>query len=143
MNARRVAWIAVAIGVSFVGVSWANGFGGSDAPPARIPVPARDFRATVEDQSGVRIEVSQITFDGEVFLFGKIGEGQATVPFENIRDVRFEPASTTEERVAFVTLRDGKSTRLNVTHDVPTYGKTVFGTYAIAVEKIRKIEFAP
>ncbi len=133
--------LLLAVAVSSAGVSWASGFGGSDAPPARIPVPARDFRATVEDQSGVRIVVSQISFDGEVFLFGRIGEGQATVPFEKIKDARFEPAPTAEHRIAFVTLTDGSTTRLQVAHDVPTYGKTSFGTYSIPVDKLRKIEF--
>jgi hypothetical protein len=121
--------------------AFANGFGGSDAPPARIPVPAREHRAIVEDQSGVRVEVTQVSLDGEVFVFGRIGEGQATVPFDKIKDVRFEPTSTPEFRVALITLRDGGSVRLQVKHDVPAYGRTAFGTYSIAIDKIRRIEF--
>ena len=123
--------------------AFANGFGGSDAPPARIPVPAHDHRAMVEDQSGIRVEVSQVSLDGEVFVFGRIGEGQATVPFEKIKDVRFEPTSSAEYRIALIALRDGGTVRLQVKHDVPAYGRTSFGTYSIPIEKIRRIEFTP
>ena len=127
--------------VATTSTALANGFGGSEAPPARIPVPAREHRAIIEDQSGVRIEVTQVSLDGEVFIFGRIGEGQATVPFDKIKEVRFEPTSAQEFRVALVSLRDGGSVRLQVKHDVPAYGRTAFGTYSIIIEKIRRIEF--
>jgi hypothetical protein len=51
--------------------AWAGLFG-TDAP-GRIPIPARDFRARVEDRSGVVTELDRATFDGEVFVFGTVG----------------------------------------------------------------------
>lgn len=140
----RAATIALLFGLLGAGAALANGFAGlgGDAPPARIPVPAKDFSATLHDQAGTVVSVSKATFDGEVFLFGSLGEGQATVPFERIRDVRIEPSDTSGKVVAFVTLRDGNTVSVVVEGETPCYGATAFGNYRIPVEKLRKIEFA-
>ena len=34
----------------------------------------------VEDASGVTMDLSRVTFNGEVFIYGRIGEGTASVP---------------------------------------------------------------
>lgn len=133
--------LAVAAGLLLVGPVFAAGFGGSSAPPARIPAPAHDYAATVEDQSGTSVDVTQISYNGEVYVYGLVGLGQQTIPFENIKEIRIEPSTETGKRVAFVTTRDGKSVSLVVDADIPAYGKTTFGTYSITVEKIRRIAF--
>jgi hypothetical protein len=139
---RRGLAVAVALLALAVGsVGWANGFGGSDAPPARIPIPARNFSAVVEDLQGVRVPVTEVTYDGEVFLYGTFGEGQVTVPFEKIKEVRVEPTNEPTKRVAFVILADGSNVQLVIESDTLAYGRTSFGTYSIAVEKVRRIEF--
>ena len=134
--------LPIALGLLVAGSALATGFGGSDAPPARIPVPAHDYTAVVEDQSGTRVSVSQVSYNGEVFVYGMLGEGKATVPFETIREVRFEPSGTEGKLVAFIVLKEGgQSVKLLVDSDVPAYGRTAFGTYSITVDKVRKIEF--
>jgi hypothetical protein len=97
----------------------------------------------VEDQSGVTVEVTQVSYNGEVYLYGLFGDGQVTVPFENLQEVRFEPSNEPGKRVAFAALRDGSSVRVLVEEDIPAYGKTSFGTYQITVDKIRRISFGP
>ncbi len=134
--------LAVAFALLLVGPVFAAGFGTSGAPPERIPTPAHDFAATLEDQSGTTVEVTQISYNGEVYLYGLVGLGQQTVPFENIKEIRIEPSTVTGKRVAFVTTRDGKSVSLVIDSDVPAYGRTSFGTYSITVDKIRRISFA-
>jgi hypothetical protein len=136
---RRLV-VAVLGSVLMAGTAMATGFGGSDAP-TRIPVPARAFSATVEDRSGTTVEVTKATFDGEVFLFGLLGEGQASVPFERIREVRFEPTEEPGELVAFAVLNEGSPVRLVVEDDTPCYGETSFGLYRIEVKHIRRIVF--
>ena len=122
------------------GVAWATGLGGTDAP-TRIPVPAREFSATVEDRSGTIVDVRSATFDGEVFLFGMLGEAQVSVPFEKIKEIRFEPASTAGSLVAMAVLHAGDPVRVIVDNDVPCYGETAFGFYKIEVKSIRRITF--
>lgn len=141
-RAMRRASIALVVGLfTFGGVAFGAGFGGSDAPPARIPVPAREFAATVMDNSGVKMDVTQVSYNGEVFLYGLVGEGQVTVPFESIKSVRFEPSTEANKRIAFIILKDGKDVTIVVDDDVPAYGKTSFGTYSITVDKIKSIDF--
>ena len=139
----RRGFALIALLLAFGSAALANGFGGfgEDAPPARIPVPAEDFRAVLTDQKGVTVEVTQATFDGEVFVHGKLGEGVATVPFERIASVRVEPSQEEDHVVAFVTLTDGTSVSLSVAAEVPCYGRTAFGNYRVPFDKLRKIEF--
>jgi hypothetical protein len=134
-------FVAIGLLLLFSGGVLANGLGGGDVPPARIPIPARDFKAIVEDQQGTRVEVTQASWNGEVFLYGNVGEGQVTVAFENIAEVRVEPSQDSEKRVAFVKLKDGQSVSVVIDADVPAYGRTPYGTYSITADKIRKIEF--
>lgn len=118
----------------------AMGFGGTDAP-TRIPVPARSFSATVEDLSGTVVEVTDVSFDGEVHITGMVGDGQVAIPFDRITEVRVEPTNDDAFRIAFVKLKDGTSQRVVVERDVPCYGATSFGYYKIDVDKIRRITF--
>lgn len=133
---RRLALLLLT--VLLPAAAFATGFGGADNP-TRIPVPARVFSATVEDNAGTQVKVDKVTFDGEVFLFGKVGEGQAAVPFEKIEEVRFEPTGETGTRIAFVKLREGDSVRLVVESDLPCYGASAFGNYRIEVKDIRVV----
>lgn len=109
--------------------------------PTRIPVPSAEFSATVEDVSGTIMEVTHVTFDGDVYLAGMIGEAQVAVPFEKIATVRVEPTNDETRRVALATLKDGSTVRVVVERDVPCYGAAVFGNYKIDIEKVRKISF--
>ena len=118
----------------------ATGFGG-DSPPTRIPVPARVFSAVVEDLSGTSVEITRVSFNGEVYLYGLVGEGQVSVPFEKISTVRVELMQDEGKRVALATLTTGETVRLVVESDLPWYGDAVFGHYKIDVAKVRKITF--
>lgn len=134
----RILVLAAVLGTPATAL--ATGFGGGDAP-SRIPVPARVFQATVDDVAGATVKVDRVTFDGEVFVYGKLGEGHAAVPFEKITELRVEPASDEGHRIVFAKLTDGTSVRITVERDLPCYGQTSFGNYRIDVEKISKVTF--
>lgn len=121
-------------------VAWATGFG-SDAPPSRIPIPARDFSATVEDHGGVTMQVDRVSYNGEVFLYGEIGAAQVTIPFEKITTVEFTPHDVEDKRKATATTKDGDKITVVVDDDTLCYGKTKFGNYSIEVEDLRRITF--
>lgn len=135
---RRV--VAVALGLLLVGPVFAGGFG-SSAPSARIPIPAREFTATVEDQGGTTVEVTSISYNGEVYVYGLNGLGQSTIMFEKIKEIRIEPSTESGKRIMFVVGREGAPMTLVVDADVPTYGQTPYGSYTINVEHIRRITF--
>jgi hypothetical protein len=134
------AWALATALLSAGGSAHATGFGGSDAP-TRIPVPAEIWQAEVEDLSGTVTRVSRITFNGEVFAYGKHGDATASVPFDRIREVRVEPTSRQDERLLFITLRDGGTVKLLVEDDVPCYAEAPFGYLKLDVGKLRRIVF--
>lgn len=121
-------------------LAWATGFGG-DAPPSRIPIPARDFSARVVDNGGTEMVVDRVSYNGEVFLYGNIGAAQVTIPFEKITTVTFGPHEKEDTRTATATMKDGQSITVLVDDDILCYGKTKFGNYSIEVEELRTITF--
>jgi hypothetical protein len=141
---RAALWtLTLAVGALTAGVGVAGGFGlGGDAP-ARIPVPAREFSATVEDAAGVEITVRRVTFNGEVFFYGQLGEAQVTVPFENVAEARIEPSDEAGRVVLFAVLRDGGTARIVVEDDMPCYGEAPFGNYRLDIGRLRRLAFAP
>jgi hypothetical protein len=140
MRRRSVMWLALAAPVMVAVPVWAGGIMGGDAP-SRIPVPARSFSATFEDVSGTSIQTTRVTFDGEVFVHGRIGEAQVTVPFDRIVEVRFEKASDPLRRTAVVLLKDDQEpVRVDVKDDVPWYGRARFGNYKILARDVRVVK---
>jgi hypothetical protein len=138
----RRGWLGaaamVAGAVAWVGVAGATGFGG-DSPPARIPVPAKVYQATVEDRTGNRLTLQRVSWNGEVFVYGELGAAQVTVPFDKIREASVEDGGGEGKRVVVVTTLDGQTVRVTVDDDLLCYGKTEFGNYQIEVMDIRKI----
>ncbi len=142
--APAAAWLLLAP-LCFGGIALANGMGG-DSPPARIPIPAKVFAATFEDKTGVIVKASRVTFNGEVFVYGTLGEAQVTVPFEKIDHVRFTPAAATEKVTATAVLKAGPGAEqaevsLILPDDSPWYGETTFGNYQIEVRQLKRISF--
>lgn len=114
-------------------------FGGTDAP-RRIPVPAREFSAQIEDTSGVRVPLTRVSFDGEVFVFGTLGKAQVTVAFEDIDEVRFQPTDDADWFTGIVKTRAGDEVRVLVEYDRPLFGRTSFGNYRIEVADVRVLD---
>lgn len=137
---RRLQLLVLAGALAAPAIAVATGFGG-DNPPSRIPVPARDFSASVEDHGGVVVDVDRVTWNGEVFLYGTIGAAQVTVPFEKIRSIAFTPGTEKDKRTATVTPTEGAPITLQVNEDTPCYGRTRFGNYSIEAEQIRYVTF--
>lgn len=128
------------VGVLATTTSLATGAFGGDAP-SRIPVPARSFSATFEDAGGTSVKgASKVTFNGEVFLYGRFGAGQVTIPFERIAQVEIHKAADPLKRTAVVTLNDGSApVRVELEDDTPWYARTRFGNYKVEVRDLRKI----
>lgn len=128
--------MALALGTA----ATAGGIMGTDAP-SRIPVPARDFTATVEDTSGTVVTVQKATWNGEVFIYGNLGEAQVTIPFERIAEARIEPHPDKDKVTVMAVLRQGEPVTITVEHDTPCFGATEFGNYKIEIDRVRRIAF--
>ncbi len=126
-------------GLAF-GLVGMGGFGGGPSAGA----PLRDFRASLVDADGTRVEVSRMTVGGDTVLEGDLGRGRLRVPFDNIARIELSPAPGERDRVqAAVTLRAGDPLVLIVRSSTTFYGQIPSGAYQIRARDLRAVEFAP
>ena len=130
----RLALIIVGLSVSLEA-----GAGLFDSIPSRIPIPARIWKGEVVDHGGVVVPLERLSFEGEVFLYGKVGAGQVTVPFTLIQSVTFRAGSEKRTRAAHVTTTLGEEVVVTVEEDVRLYGRTRYGTYAIELADVERL----
>ena len=114
------------------------GLFGNDAP-GRIPIPAKEISATVEDEAGVQVQLTRFSFDGEVYFFGNLGKAQVTVPFDEVATARFDDTGDEDWVDVTVTTRAGDEVTIRVESDRPCYGKTHFGNYRIEAADLRTV----
>jgi hypothetical protein len=113
-----------------------------DAPDSKIPEPAVSFRAVVWDLDLNTFEVTKVSFNGHVYLTGKVGQAKVSIPFEKIDKVWFE---TKDGRgidvVAVVTLIGGEQQTLTVDGTTPCYGLADYGHVSLETRHIRDAVF--
>ena len=128
---------ATMLGVLALALTGMGGLGGN-----REQAPARDFRATLTDVDGTRIDVGRITTGTDTTLEGDLGRGRLRVPFENIARVHFRPSDAERDRVrAEVQLREGEPVTLSVRSSTTFYGRVPGGAYQIRARDLQSVEF--
>lgn len=118
-----------------------GGLGGS-APTGKIPAPVKNFNVRVTDQEGVQTSLSQFSQDGKIFLAGKRGDAEVTIPFEKISQVQFQPLDKKEVQ-AKVSLRGQEGVEVTVDGQAKFYGKADFGTFQIDAKDLKSLSFLP
>ncbi len=118
----------------------AMGMGGGEGP-TRIPEPDKSYKVVIVDISGQRVELSDFSLDGQVFVFGNLGDGQAAVPFEKV--TRVDLVNGDKGLIATVSLSDGRNVQLKVRPGLQAYGKASFGLYRIKMSEVSSIEIEP
>ena len=107
----------------------------------RSPInPPVDFRATLTDRDGLKVDVSQLNIAGDVEIEGDLGRGSVRVAFDNIDSVTFTPDSQDYSR-ALVRLKNSDSITLRVRNSLMIYGKTAIGLYQIRARDLQSIQF--
>lgn len=115
---------------------------GGSAPADKFPAPEKNFTARVTDRQGLQTVLSQVSFEGKVFLAGKKGQASVTIPFEKMAQVQFsspEGAMVT----AKVILADHKTVEITAEKKLKFFGKAEFGTFQIDVKDLKLITFQP
>ena len=135
----RSAVCALAVALLAPDVMAMGGFGGARDEG----LPARDFRATLTDVDGTRMEVTRITSGGDASLEGDLGRGRLRVPFDNIARITFQAAENDHDRIhAQVQLREGEPVTLTVRSSTMFSGRTPGGAYQIRARDLRSVDFA-
>ena len=130
--------------VIFSSLLFLMGMGGLGGPGSveKIPVPAKNFNARVIDHQGVQTSLSQVSFEGNVFLVGKRGDAVVTIPFEKISQVEIKGPEG-KEVVAVAILRNQEKVEVNIDKNSKLYGKADFGTFQIESKDLKSISFQP
>ncbi|MEK6726859.1 MAG: hypothetical protein AABY54_09995 [Deltaproteobacteria bacterium] len=105
-----------------------------------IPVPDKNFTATIVDSQGVTTKVTQITFDGKTYLTGHKGNTTVTVPFDKISSVQVGKLAEDKKASAFITLKAGGTLNITVEGNLPCYGSADFGNVQVEFKDIRKVD---
>jgi len=116
------------------------GMGTGGMQTHKIPTPAVNFSATITDSQGVTTKVTQISFDGKVYLTGYRGNATVTVPFEKISSVKVGKLAEDKKVAAFVTLKEGGTLNIMVEGKLPCYGSADFGNVQIEFKDIKKVD---
>jgi len=125
------------LGLGILGMG-ALGGGGRDAG-----LPAKEFKATLTDADGTRVDVTRTTVGGDTSLEGDLGRGRLRVPFDGIAHIRLEPTKEDRDRVkAEITLREGAPVTLTVRSSTTFYGQTPSGAFQIRARDLRAVDFA-
>ena len=130
--------------IIFSSLLFLMGMGGLGGPGLveKIPVPAKNFNARVIDHQGVQTSLSQVSFEGNVFLVGKRGDAIVTIPFERISQVEIK-GPVGNEVVVVAILRNQEKVEVKVDRYLKFYGKADFGTFQIETKDLKSISFQP
>ena len=116
----------------------AMGTGDSEGP-TRIPEPEADYRVTLVDLEGTRVQLTQFSVGGQLFFMGRLGQGQAAIPFSRIKEVVVGKRQGVLR--AQVVLKKGAPVELKVKGSQEVFGKTEFGNFRIPLDEVRRIQF--
>jgi hypothetical protein len=106
--------------------------------PGVIPVPDKEISAIVNDMEGLTLTLTQFSINGQTYLSGKLGAGQAAIPFSKIRVIAL--ASEAKGLAAKIELTDHSQIHLVVEKGAMVYGKIKAGTYQVLLDRLKKIE---
>ncbi len=113
------------------------GFGDSQAP-TRIPEPQSNYRVTLVDQEGVRVELTEFSVDGQTFVMGGLGQGQVAVPLEKVKAV--DIVNQDGKLKAKISLSQGEPVSLNLDGNLKVTGRTSYGNFRIPLSEVRRVE---
>ncbi len=119
---------------------WLMGMGlGDGEGPTRIPEPQSDYRVLLIDQQGTRVDLTQFAIDGQAFVLGGVGKGQAAVPFDKVSSL--ELANQGGDLKAKVVLNQGPAVDMTVSAGLKATGKTSYGNFRIPLGEVSRVEF--
>mgnify|MGYP007102130808 CR=1 FL=1 len=115
-----------------------GGLGGS--PEGTVPETDVPFQADLKDRDGISTSLDQFSMNGKTFLDTLRGQGQLTIPFQQIDTVTFSEVRDEELKVD-VKLKSGNVMTLAIVSDAEFYGSTGYGAFQIKAKNVYSIDF--
>jgi hypothetical protein len=116
------------------------GMFGQPAAREEVPVTKERFDATVEDLEGVVVQLTHVSYDGELYLPVYRGKGLVTIPFRKIRSFELGEKEQSRREVK-VSFRDETRETFWMEEDILFLGSVSYGTYQIQAKDILRLEF--
>ncbi len=108
---------------------------GGDSPDA-IPVPEKKFSVTFVDQMDIVTNCTDVSIEGRTFIEGVRGEGRYTIPFKEIKSIKFFLKD--ETLTGSVILKNNNTEELILDTGDTVYGRTQYGTFRIGYRVLRR-----
>jgi len=138
MNRRNEICCGILMLVPFL---FGMGMFGQPAARQEVPQTKERFDATVEDLEGVVVQVTHLSYDGELYIPVYQGKGLVTIPFRRIRSIEFGEKQKGRYEVK-VSFQDGTIDIFRMDEDILFLGKVPYGTYQIQAKDMQKLEIS-
>jgi hypothetical protein len=132
---KKGGWIGLLV-IFYVFLVGMGGFGDPDS--VQVPEPKANYSATITDLSDLAIRVERFSFDGQIYLSGKMGDADVSVTLDRVNTIIFvlhEDTLTAEVR-----LKDGKTVSVVMNKKTNCHGQFAYGGYRIAAVNIKSIK---
>ncbi len=116
------------------------GMFGDPAARKEVPVTEERYDATVEDLDGTVVQVTHVSYDGELYLPVYQGKGLVTIPFRKVKTFEMGKKEKMRREVT-ISFRDETREVFWMDEDLLFLGKVPYGTYQIQAKDILRLEF--
>jgi hypothetical protein len=106
--------------------------------PGEIPIPDNDVSATITDNEGMTLSLTQFSINGQTYFTGKLGAGRVALPLNQIRVITFSADS--KGTTARIELTDNSQMTVYPEKGITVYGRIKVGTYQVSIDQLKKIE---
>ncbi|MBI4081407.1 MAG: hypothetical protein HY423_02225 [Candidatus Lambdaproteobacteria bacterium] len=134
----------VAAALVLAAAVWSLGLGDSGSGAKTIPIPEKNYTATVTDLKGNIIEAERFSWDGHVYFKAQYGNATITLPFTKVKSLKVLADAKTalpEQVLARVTLQVGETIDVAMDRTSKAYGDTRYGSYEIFLKDLSEITF--
>lgn len=109
-------------------------------PEGTIPETDVRIEAKIVDRSGIETSLNQFSMDGKTYLDALRGNGQLTIPFQQLATLNCGKI-TGDELAVQVKLKSGSVMDLAIRKRAVFYGSTGYGAFVIKARDVARIEF--
>jgi hypothetical protein len=132
-------WSRLGIVMMVIAAFFLLGMGKLDQPekPGEIPVPDKEVSASITDNDGVTLNLSQFSINGQTSLTGKLGAGRVTMSLSQIKVIFL--SNGPKGLTAKVELIDQGQMTLFLEKGAMVSGRIKVGTYQVSLDQLKKI----
>jgi AcrR family transcriptional regulator len=110
-------------------------------PTDQTPATEKGPEGEVEDSTGKKTRLADISVDRRGFLRGRMGEAEVDVVLSRLDRVRFVDMGTRHE--AALKMRDGQEFVIDVDAEISLEGRASFGSVRIPLKRIASVSLGP